>query len=387
MSPYGESERIEEWRKEMGSYPVRYRGRGRSPQRGPATNAPEFPLNPGPYFAIGAMAWAFGHLANEIAGWSPWSTSQQLPGSYGWTLTLDCGNPQQRLPAAAFTVCSASQVVVSTSAYDSNAKGSQNPLTATQLNYYTQAHGKTSPFTGYYVYRSAKWSRGTGLPFSNVTTWRPTQGLLGGPLARYWRNAAGFVEAGYGVPYVPSVPYHPPGTDILDDSWTIYFPGIPGVAPRPIPDGRPIPRPVARAVPVTGMREVKFNANTAAGRAFFAMYATFNLLGDALGFTRALWFSLPGEARGGSMKFRNMASDIWKNHSAIDPLLALRNVAQWKFLDTLYGGTQAAMFQAIAGGYGHTAARLWSTLESEINATTSFSRRRLERRQQSDSGG
>lgn len=120
---------------------------------------------------------------------------------------------------------------------------------------------------------------------------------------------------------------------------------------------------------------------------FFAMYATFNLLGDGLGFTRALWFSIPKEQRGSSMRFRNMAKDIWENWRSIDPLLGASNIAKWKFLDTLYGGTQAAMFNSIAAGYGHTAARLWATLESEINATTSFQRRKLEREQRDQRGG
>ena len=365
-------------------YPVRYRG-GRSPQRGPQTGGGDLPMSPGPYFGIALAYWAFGNLMQAVQGWGPnGQPTQQLPASYGWTLTLDCGHPQQRLPAAAFIGCGG-ETIISQAAYNSNATGAQNPLTASTLFYYTTAI-RPFPPSGVWILRSARWDKGAGRPFS-AYTYAPPGVLLGGPLPlRRERRAIGWTQSGYDVPALP-VPGRLPGFDQLDDRWVTWYPGLPGSISRPVPVAPPIPRPVARAVPATGMREVKFNANTRAGRMFFAMYATFNLLGDGLGFTRALWFSIPEEHRGSSMRFRNMVKDIWRSHEHIDPLLAASNVAKWKFLDTLYGGTQAAMFKAIAAGYGHSLARVWATLESEINATTSFQRRRLEREQQSQRGG
>lgn len=368
-------------------YPVTYRG-GRSPQRGLPAAAPDFPPpGLGPAFTLGVMAWAFGQLAVQLQGvnFGQGQTFQQFPGSYGWTLALDCGHPAARLPAAAFGSCVAPPgQPLSHSAWASNAQGAQNPRTASALHYYSPV-ATANPPTGVRVPPAQRWTKGAGRAFTQTST---PGVLLGGPIRLPFpvRVAAGMTTVGYDAPALP-LPGRSPGFDQLDERWTIYYPGIPGAVPRPIPDVKPLPRPVARTVPVTGMREVKFNANTRAGRAFFAMYSTFNLLGDGLGFTRALWFSLPSESRGSSMRFRNMARDIWDHHREIDPLLLAKNVAVWKFLDTLYGGTQGAMFQAISAGFGAPLARVWATLESEVHATTDYQRRRLEREQGSQRGG
>lgn len=369
-------------------YPVAYRG-GRSPQRGPQAAAPDLPpLNPGPFLAIGVMAWAFGNLMAQLEGLDfGGGGSVQSPGSYGWTLTLDCGYPPLKLPAAGFTVCGVS--IVSKSAWEVVGQNPLNPTVGT-LQYWDPAGSTYNTTLNRYenCRRAQRWSRLGGANFSPFAYSRPAGYLLGGPrrLPLWLRAALGVADAGYDAPAWP-LPGRLPGFDQLDDRWVTWYPGLPGSVSRPVPQAPPIPRPVARAVPATGMREVKFNANTRAGRMFFAMYATFNLLGDGLGLTRALWFSIPKEQRGSSMRFRNMAQDIWENWRSIDPLLGASNIAKWKFLDTLYGGTQAAMFNAIAAGYGHTAARLWATLESEINATTSFQRRKLEREQRDQRGG
>lgn len=367
----------------MGSYPISYRG-ARGPQRGRPAAMPFGPDPTGPavFLGIAVTAWALDGLVHTLPQFGGLNV-RQSPAAYGWTLVTDCGYPPIRLPAAAFTTCG--ETVMSLSAYNANNSGTNNTLTGINLYYFDRYNRFFSP-TAVWVQKSQRWTRGLGAGFANVTPFPRPGILLGGPLMR----ALGLQEVGYyppGTRPLPSVPWHPPGTDVLDNRWDIYWPGRPGAVPRPTPDAKPIPRPVARAVPATGMREVKFNANTRAGRMFFAMYSTFNLLGDGLGFTRALWFSIPSEQRGGSMRFRNMAGDIWKNWRHIDPLLMARNLASWKFLDTLYGGTQAAMFNSIAAGYGYPLARAWATLESEINATTGFHRRRLARQQGSDRGG
>lgn len=365
-------------------YPVAYRG-GRSPQRGlsPNTLVADPPLNPGPWMGAALFAYTAYWLGQTVSGWQFNTTTRQTPAGYQWTLTFDCGLPQQRLPAGARNSCGVS--IFTPAAWATDA---QNPQTALTLYYYP------NQINGYFntvnpmVNIAARWDRGAfGRPFGAIT-YSPIPGvLLGGPLPLRARRALGITEAGYDAPAIP-VPGRLPGFDVLDGRWDIYWDGRPGSVPRPVPGNpaRPIPRPVARTVPATGMREVKFNANTRAGRMFFAMYATFNLLGDGLGFTRALWFSLPSDKRGSSMRFRNMASDIWKNWREIDPLLAASNVATWKFLDTLYGGTQGAMFKAIAAGYGYPLARAWATMESEINATVGFHARRVEREQGSQRG-
>lgn len=366
-------------------YPVAYRG-GRGPQRGPRAipwdGGP--PVNPGPYMAAGVMAWAFGQLAIQLQGWNGGSTYIQSPANYGWTAVLLCNRPMQRLPASGFLNCSLQ--VVGKASWE--AHPAQNPMTATQLYYWQNTATFNVALQRYQnCPPAAHYTRGTGRPFSYAASWPARPGvLLGGPISAAVKEAAGMWDAGYSAPALP-VPGRLPGFDQLDNRWAIWIGSTPGAVPKPIDRVPDMPRPVARAVPAYGMQEVKFNANTRAGRAFFAMYAMFNLLGDAQGFTRALWFSLPRERRGQSMRFRNMVSDIWKHGEHIDPLLGAANIAKWKFLDTLYGGTQAAMFKAISAGYGYALARVWATLESEINATVSFQRQRLERDQGSQRGG
>lgn len=370
------------------SYPTRYRS-GRGPQRGPNKWAPELdPLLFGGVTVAGIayMDWALRNLVQQLGHDVADHPIRQLPGSYGWTLVRDCGFPPARLPAAGHTTCG--DKIVSNAAEASEAQGAQNPMSTTSTNlYYFDRASRRFSSLAWWMQASQHWQQGvSGRNFSSLTLAgaRP----LGVRLPWAITRALGWREAGYDA--APAVPGRLPGFDMLDNRWGAWV-GVGGVVgPRPAirPDfpTRPLPRPVARAVPYALMREIKFNPATRSGRVFFAMYATFNLLGDVNGFTRALWFSLPKEKRGRSMNWYRMAGDVFKNWQHIDPLLGAANVAKWKFLDTLYGGTQGAMFRAIGAGYGFNLARVWSTLESEINATTAYNRRRLEREQRNSRG-
>lgn len=377
-------------KKQMG-YPVAYR-RGRSPQRGPVQALGDIP----PWLGFGAVAgivaadWATRNLLNTLGAWQtlqPHQVFRQTPAAYGWTLTLDCGRPPERLPAGAFTDCAAGKLM-SNVAWASEAQGVQNPNSTSSATLYYWANGRRFSSILMAADPAQRWDQGAGRDFANLSLiagsfplWGPARrALVAGALAE-----AGFSQTGYAAP--GDIPGRLPGFDILDGRWIIVIGGGAGTGGVSRPDTGVIPRPVARTVPATGMREVKFNANTRAGRMFFAMYSVFNLLGDVHGAARALWFSIPDEKRGSSMRLSRMVNDIWRNWRDIDPLLGAANLAKWKFLDTLYGGTQGAMFKAIAAGYGYPLARVWATLESEIHNTVEFQRKKVEREQDSQRGG
>lgn len=376
-------------------YPTAYRG-GRSLQRGrPIAIPADPPLNPGPWMGAALFAYTAYWLGQTVSGWQFNSTTRQTPAGYGWTLTFDCGLPQIRLPAGARNSCGTSIFTPAAWATDS-----QNPQTALTLYYYPNTINGYFNTVNPIVNIAARWDRGAfGRPFGAIT-YSPRPGvLLGGPLPVQARRILGMSQAGYDAPAIP-VPGILPGFDVLDGRWDIYWDGTrPGVGPIVRPDIRPIPRPIARAVPATGMREIKFNPASRAGRMFFAMYAAFNLLGDAFGFTRAIWRAIPKSqrirgtgglktrtrGRGKSQRLDNMLRDIWENHDLIDPIEWRRNLAMWKLQDTVYGGVQGSMFNAIASSYGYPLARIWSTLDSEINSD--YSIQRLQRSQESQRGG
>lgn len=145
------------------------------------------------------------------------------------------------------------------------------------------------------------------------------------------------------------------------------------VGTRPLP----VPVTVPRAVPIALTKELKINTHTAAGRTFATMLMAWNFMGDTWGFVGALWRALPREARGRSRRLGAMLNDLYRGWFYFNPYLeknqrhllnAMRNVALWKFSDTVMGGAQSSLFEAQTAVAGAMFARVWASLDSHGRA-------------------
>lgn len=366
-------------------YPTSWRAP--RPSRGPLSALPDMPpLEPLPWLAgLSIAAWSFSQLAIQLAGLFE-TRYRQVPGSYGWTLTVDCGRPQLRLPAASFGSCSSGyNLIISKSAWESDADGLQNPLslTTTSLSYYDKPAVYNAALLRYQsIATAARWTKGTGRPFSLVTAgYRPIPALLGGPLANQWRRVLGQSDRGYANEPGAVSTHRPYGRhwryadlwlrdamDVHDEDGAVTHPTVPVSVPR--------------AVPYPGMKEKKLGAHTRGGRLFLNMYRAFNFLGDSYGFTRAVWRSLPGNYYRRTPPMHAMWRDVYARWDEVNWVALLRNVALWKFTDTVMGSVQASMFNAQTAAYGANAARLWSTLDTAIRQSAG-SLERASRRSQS----
>lgn len=371
-------------------YPVSYRGAGAfkgGPRSLPAPSLP--PLEFGPLAGAAMAAWAFGELLQQVDWgqfWPPGTMiTTQSPGGYGWTVDWDCGAPPARLPAASWTSCGLK--VVSKNNWEGQ---HQNPLTASTLWWWAAGGRYNAALFRYEQCQTAqRWVKGAGLPFSRTT------------IAPAFPRPMPPAVLALAPPAIATRAYDPPDKD---SSWwwgvisPPFDPGVVGGVDVVPPEGavryfraRAVARP--RAVAPAGTREVKVPQNSTTGRAFMAMYRAFNFLGDAYGFTRALWGAIPASYRGGSRSLGNMARDLWDYFGHLQTasrderldyfMSAATRGAMWKAQDAAYGGLQSGIFSAQAQRYGYNAARAWSTVDSAVNMSANSLQRASYREQNS----
>lgn len=385
---------------EMPSYPIAYRA-GRSLQRARPLDSPFSggPPGAGPALTIGALAWAFGNLGNLLQGWNPLpgqggiGTFTQDPASYGWTNTLFCkAGGVSKVPAP--LNCNDPQFVGQASW---EAAG-PNPMTASTLNLWQPyAQRRVGLPAGYNATPHSKWAKNApvGRAFSMTAQARPVTAVPA-RLPILWARVIeifGMRQRGYhaestrayyrgrnrtGVEIVTRTDFHvEPGRVIARQPRTEYA--------------------VARAVAAAPMRELKTSTRTAGGRAFLAMYAAMNALGDFYGIARSLWRAIPRHWRSRRRDLGSMAADIyryagWLRQAPRDEreaylMQAGLNMAIWKFSDYWAGKVQSEIFNAQAAVYGAQAARTWSTLDSAIRQSANNLQRASSRTQGSQRGG
>lgn len=377
-------------------YPVAYRGI-RSPQRG-GRAIPSMPDLPpfefGPLAGVAVASWAFTALMRELDfGNVPGvgGDAYQLdPAAFGWTAVLTCTpGGQSKLPG--FTVCGTT--VNGKAGWEAAGWSALNP--SVSVLYYWLPAARYNPALVRYenCTRAVRWERGAfGRNFANYSIARPVRAPR--PLPALWADQLvieGWRDRGYGT-------WESWGVGALGGRHTgteeVYHEGFEVHDETPVSvrhNGDVISVP--RAVPVATTHEVKISQNTAAGRAFMAMYTAFNLLGDAYGFARAIWKAIPKAHRGRSRKLGNMLLDFYNyapylaNGSGPDRdefiWAAMGNAALWKVQDVVWGGAQAGLFNAQTAAYGANAARTWSTVDSALRQSQG-ALQRASRRDQSD---
>lgn len=357
-------------------YPTSYRGRGRQGGRAQAAQPPGPDWSDlegfGPYAGVAAASVAFWALQQALPD------LPQMPNGYhkvnshpGYTLALDCGFPPLKIINGVAPGCRTKYGVIISRAIWQSPPGAAT-LTAAQV-----WEWDSDAFPIYLA--------GTLIQYGATPARRWDRTVAG---ARFYPYAWAGEIPDIRVPpnSLPQVrAYHPPDVDARRTSVGVWAPWdvVPGNPDLPLPDvgagvrtaswirGRS--RAMARAVAAASTAEIKTPANSRAGRAFYAMYRAFNFLGDAFGFTRALYNAIPRGMRGSSRRLGAMASDIYDyvNYLAHAPrderqdylMNAALNAAQWKFLDSAFGGAQSANFAAMSRG-SVDAARFASTVES-----------------------
>lgn len=372
----------------MRSFPTAYRAAARSRQRAKALPPNLPPLGLGPLAGIAVAGWAFSDLLRQV-DWSLPGTGgpmfQQFPASYGWTLQSDCGRQPERVAFASWAVCTAQ--VVSKSAWETMV-----PLSATTRAYWLRSATYNAVLLRYENCLPAqRWVKGlSGATFAPwvqapaiarpVTTRTPVQVRMA---------ALGLSERAYeprdSIGPRPAAPFAPPRAEPVIRT------------PIDMHDETIVRRPtralnVPRAVPIARtVAELKIGSQTAAGRAFLAMYAAFNFLGDWYGFSRALWKAIPRAHRGRSMRIGNMGRDIFDymrhlgtagaTERANYLLAAGSYTALWKAQDAGWGGLQSLNFQAMGQAGNFNAARFASTVDSASRYGIESIRRASQREQ------
>lgn len=377
-------------------YPIAYRG-VRSPQRARSRAVPNIPDFPpfefGPLAGLAVASWSFAQLMRELDfGNLPGTGGQAYrldPAAYGWTAVLNCApNGTNKLPG--FTACGTT--VNGKASWEAPGWSALNP--SVSVLYWWQPAARFNPALLRYegCVRAVRWERGvSGANFNSAfAIQRPYRAPR--PLPALWARALeilGMRDRGYGRYESVGVGWQAgrrTGTEpIVHEGFDVHDETVVRTWTTNVVQ--------ARAVPAAQTHEVKISQNTAAGRAFIAMYAAFNLLGDAYGFTRAIWKTIPKNRRGRSRRLGSMLRDFYdytpdlarmstfEKHQFF--MRALANAGIWKLQDIAWGGVQAGVFNAQTQAYGANAARTWSTLDSAIRQSEGALQRATSRDQTS----